>query len=165
MLKFTPTFAQTIYQEGIDSIEDGVLLDDYRWVLLIQISVIFGKIEGRSILLSKEHGDLMRRSYNEDIDNKSNFSLFAKYRIGNGVDIDIKESNKYMKKAINEGDKIALIYKATIESVRGNDGLVINYLSIGGEDALINAKMDEFKGVVQDYDDLYKTIVKDLYKL
>lgn len=165
MLKFTSIFAQSIYEEGMDSIEDGILLDDYRWIKLIQVSVIFGKMEGRPSLLSKHHNEMMWQSYNEDIDRKENFSLFAKYRLGNGVDIDIKQSNKYLKKAINDGDNIALLYKATIEAVRGNDGLVINYLSIGGNDELINAKLDEFKGVVQDYESMYKKIVKTLYKL
>lgn len=164
MSKFTAIFANEALSEANQIMEDGKLLDDYRWIKLMEIAVIFGKTEGRNYLLDKSEENNMKLCYSESMDNKDNFSLFAKYRIGNGINIDIKESNKYLKKCISEGDEVGLLYKATIEEVRGNISTAMNYLAVGGDSGLLQLKLEQLKKTPSNYTESYKEIVQALYK-
>lgn len=123
--EFNKQFSDVIYEEGLLRLESDSKKDQINAIILLEISIFFGKRSARSIL--DENDNLLDRETRQISKTEKKFNLFIKNRLGIGKEVNIRESNALLKKSIDMGEPIGVMHAAIVELIRMN---LDNYRSI-----------------------------------
>lgn len=116
--EFNKQFSTLVYKKGVELIKNEDKHEQINGVILLEISVFFGKRDAKSIL--EDNGALLDKQASALNISDKKFNLFIKNRLGIGKEINIKESNAFLKKSLDMNEPIGTMHAAIVELIRGS---------------------------------------------